>query len=541
MSSPKMITFKQLFILLFLLVCVPATSTILAQVLPELVLTTNEVTSPTTLVVGDDHFLLQFSLTPQSNVVLDSLNLLNTEGDARVLQYAQLTTKPEGNYAIHDIIKELYYENSGEFFETSLNFNSLNIPMVAGNTYTFAISCRALANSAGNTLNFTLAPEQITTTPASNVLGSTFSTGSMDVRRAGSVLSTIAAGSRNFYALTPQGNLLGFGASDRGQLGLIGPYEASPRQIQILDNSDPIVSISAGADHALALGQSGNVYGFGSNVFGQSGSMDGAPTLITMPHPMQQVVCGAYSSYALSLSGNVYAWGRNASGQLGVGDFLNRSTPTPVHLAEKCHKIAAGVDHVLFITVDISSSIFGAGSNGFGQLASSNTQAQQSTPVLLGTGVSDIFAGAFTSYMIYGPNKSSCGKNNASQLGFSPNGPITPSFTGGGESYARQMAAGYAHCVLLGHQGQITVTGSNGQGQIGAPGPYVEITEVDPKLTYGFFSPLDNKFAHEIAAGPYSTLVKKGDGNVVFWGIGPDGQTTKTSQLAFPRSLFYQD
>jgi len=90
-----------------------------------------------------------------------------------------------------------------------------------------------------------------------------------------------------------------------------------------------IIKMIAGSNHSLALTSYGNVYAWGSNLYGQLG--DGTTTSSTTPinvtsqfnlstnEIIVDIKSGYYHSTAITSSDNVYTWGRNDYSQLGDG------------------------------------------------------------------------------------------------------------------------------------------------------------------------------------------------------------------------------
>lgn len=95
--------------------------------------------------------------------------------------------------------------------------------------------------------------------------------------------------------------------------------------------SSSIAGVAGGAYHSLAFTQSGSVYVWGYNAYGQLG--DGTtvdhrtPELVAGVSNIIAVAAGVYSSYALAADGTLWDWGYNAHGELGLGDTTMRLTP----------------------------------------------------------------------------------------------------------------------------------------------------------------------------------------------------------------------
>ena len=329
--------------------------------------------------------------------------------------------------------------------------------------------------------------------------------------------------------------MLGIGRTERGQLGRIGTIETS--YIEVLPASLNVVSVAAGADHALALTSTGEVYGFGSNIFGQSTSGDGLPVLIAGLPQIKQIACGAYSSYALGISGNFYSWGRNNVGQLGCWDLQNKSAPVEVTLPSKGVKVAAGADHVLFLCKNIARPIYGAGSNGWGQLAQADLATPMMSPIFVDEywPYLDIAVGGFSSFALGDTSFYSWGKNDRSQLSgyhaiqrFKQNiGQVIS-----GQYKLREAAAGYQHTMFLNRDGELYLAGDNTKNQLGERRKFAGSNTSSYRWTFER-APVYQDIK-EIAAGPFSSMVKKMDGSVVVWGEGINGETMESSQIIFP-------
>ena len=168
--------------------------------------------------------------------------------------------------------------------------------------------------------------------------------------------------------------------------------------------SEPLLQISAGAQHVLALSKSGNVITWsaflshllyhiftnpftkfyflffprGGNRKGQLG--DGQLTSSCVPQsilqlrhrPVISIACGESHSMVLTVGGSVYAWGETTNGQLGTGDTTHRLRPELIRSlrAAKARQISAGKQHSMVISS--RGLLFAFGSNAHGQLGLGN-------------------------------------------------------------------------------------------------------------------------------------------------------------------------
>lgn len=96
----------------------------------------------------------------------------------------------------------------------------------------------------------------------------------------------------------------------------------------------PVIAISAGSRHVLALREDGTVWSWGWNTYGQVG--DGTNELRTTAVQVQgledvvAVSTGGDYSLALKSDGTFWAWGNNAHGSLGNGTGQNFNTSVQI-------------------------------------------------------------------------------------------------------------------------------------------------------------------------------------------------------------------
>jgi RCC1 and BTB domain-containing protein len=161
---------------------------------------------------------------------------------------------------------------------------------------------------------------------------------------------------------------LGNGNEDKNKLNKNIP------ELNALLSDLNISVIKCGANHSLALTQSGEVYAWGWNHCGQIGLGDNnkyfKPTKVNVlnENKIKMISCGGCHSLALTESGCVYVWGDNEFGQLGIENIKSLNTPKILELKDiRIDKISCGANHSLLLTND--RVIYAFGSNYFGQIA----------------------------------------------------------------------------------------------------------------------------------------------------------------------------
>lgn len=142
----------------------------------------------------------------------------------------------------------------------------------------------------------------------------------------------VAVGAGHNCALM-DGKVACWGNNEQGQLGGPGPWTPNPTPIA-LDSSAK--SVAAGYAHSCALLSDGRVACWGSNLYGQLGPgaepgiKPSGPVIVDLPEAADRVSAGREHTCARAESGRVYCWGRNDFGQLGNGESgSTEPNPTP--------------------------------------------------------------------------------------------------------------------------------------------------------------------------------------------------------------------
>ena len=186
-----------------------------------------------------------------------------------------------------------------------------------------------------------------------------------------SALETVRCGASHCAALTPDGTLLTWGLASSGELGHGGwtPIEVDvPRAVASMA-STRVAQVAAGANHTVAVSETGGLWTCGRGRHGQLGHghfHDAGPLRrldALRGMRVTHAVAGGAHSLCLTECGSVWSWGACRHGQLGLGDVAfataagwETGVPWPClveslqDLDEPVVTLAAGGHHTLFVT-----------------------------------------------------------------------------------------------------------------------------------------------------------------------------------------------
>lgn len=226
----------------------------------------------------------------------------------------------------------------------------------------------------------------------------------------GKMVVAVAGGYSHSLVLCSDGTVTGWGNNGDGQLGNVnGGYSPVPLAMTITGSAlagKTVVALGSGYDHALALCSDGTLATWGSNQYGQLGSIGSKkPVAVTgtafLGKTVVSIAVGGYHSMALCSDGTIITWGNNGYGQLGNS---TTSYPLAVETAgtalagKTVIAIAAGAFHSLALCSD--GTIAAWGINYQGQLGNNSTTntaipvAVSTTGALAGKTVVSLTAGS---------------------------------------------------------------------------------------------------------------------------------------------------
>ena len=303
-----------------------------------------------------------------------------------------------------------------------------------------------------------------------------------------------------------------------------GPAAGGTEVTVPVPGADSFIQIAAGDSHSLALDADGNLWTWGSDLYGQvgNGATTGdvtTPAEITAGTTYTHIAAGYGHSLAIDADGNLWAWGRDHHGQVGNGaPTSNVTAPAQITTGTTYTHVAAGAYHSL--ALDADGNLWTWGYDGDGQVGNGATTGDVTTPaeITTGTTYTNIAAGYGHSLAIDADgNLWTWGWDYYGQVGNgTPTGNVTaPAQITTGTTYTH-VASGAVHSLALDADGNLWTWGYDGDGRVGNGAPTGDVTapaQVTTDTTYT-----------TVAAGYYHSLALDADGNLWAWGNDNDGQ-----------------
>ncbi|XP_014467816.1 PREDICTED: X-linked retinitis pigmentosa GTPase regulator [Dinoponera quadriceps] len=279
---------------------------------------------------------------------------------------------------------------------------------------------------------------------------------------------------------------------------------------------DPVVAITCGDEHSAVVCQTGRLFVFGSNDWGQLGlghknhiskpscvkrgqkifacgsnqegqlgressaigDSSSSPILIYdcgLAGPrVLQVAAGSHHSMALTSDGGVIAWGSNLEGQLGLPGISGLVTkPTKVPIPEPVKEISAGYYHSAFLTE--SGLVYVCGESESGKLGidvNFSTQVAPKQMQLPAPALHVACGGHHTLVLAANGNIYCSGSNANGQLGMGTNvnEVHTPKLLPRGalqDETIVKVACGESHSAILTESGKLFTCGDGRHGKLG--------------------------------------------------------------------------
>ena len=344
----------------------------------------------------------------------------------------------------------------------------------------------------------------------------------------------IATGNNHSLGIQHNGQVWGWGLDQYGNLG-DNSTVSRRTPVSIHGGKKTFCHVSGGFDHSLGIDYTGQVWGWGFNSTGQIGdnSLTSRVTPVSIlggKKTFCQITGGIYHSLGIDYTGQVWSWGTNIYGQLGNNTITSRRTPASIHGGKKTFcQISAGRYHV--VGVDFRGLVWAWGINVYGQIGdNTGVDKHKCTPVsILGTKKTfcKIMGGGDHSMGVdFHGQVWAWGFNQYGQLGNGTGTFVTPLSVHGSKKTFCQISHGNQYTSSVDKNGQVWTWGHGSYGKLGINNTASRLTPV---------SILGNKKTFcRISGNNFFTHGIQNSGIVWGWGYnnyGQLGNNAITSQL----------
>lgn len=170
------------------------------------------------------------------------------------------------------------------------------------------------------------------------------------------------------FVLLKSNELYVFGMNIKQKLGYVGNH-SSPIHLldtSFLEKNERIIDIQGGAFFSIMLTSSGNVYSVGNSIcgdpeYGHKQNFTRMKYFESKNIKIKAISVGFFHVLFLTKTNRVYSVGKNQFGQLGIGNVMNRNTPSLIKELHDIKKIEAGTNQSFFI--DKKMQIYCCGDN----------------------------------------------------------------------------------------------------------------------------------------------------------------------------------
>ena len=316
------------------------------------------------------------------------------------------------------------------------------------------------------------------------------------------------SGTGHVLAISISGVLFAWGNNQYNELGqsdLVVANRSSPVNIGTNGNW---TKVSAGNNYSLAIIDTGALYTWGRNDWGQLGTSN----------PLSYTSIGA--GIVSRNDGKLYTWGQNTpSGQLGTGDTANRSAPTQISgitLASLSWTSVAGSLNNR-ASIRINGTLWAWGDNTYGQLGQVDT-IPRSNPVQIGiSSWTQVYVNVDNIFAIRSDGKLfSWGNNNLGQLGTGDTINYSSPVSVGSDNWSMVVATPTGHTLGLKANGTLWAWGNNQYNELGQ----------NQRVQIAYSSPVQVGTSSwtKIGAGNNNSFAIRSDGSLWGWGRNEYGQ-----------------
>jgi len=199
--------------------------------------------------------------------------------------------------------------------------------------------------------------------------------------------SDSSTGRKNLLLAKTDGTLWSIGDNLFGQLGInTGNTDDRSSPVQVGSDTNWSRVACGGEYFSIALTTTGELYGFGYNIYGQLGDNTNvrrsSPVQVGAESDWATMGTLQYSCSAIKTDGTFWSWGYNNNGMIGDNTTIRRSSPVQVGALTNWSKVSGSEEAWCAIKTD--GTLWSCGRGTDGQLGT-NSVVDRSSPVQIGS------------------------------------------------------------------------------------------------------------------------------------------------------------
>eukprot|EP01127_Copromyxa_protea_P022983 TRINITY_DN8483_c0_g1_i1.p1 TRINITY_DN8483_c0_g1~~TRINITY_DN8483_c0_g1_i1.p1 ORF type:complete len:370 (-),score=40.36 TRINITY_DN8483_c0_g1_i1:34-1143(-) len=285
-------------------------------------------------------------------------------------------------------------------------------------------------------------------------------------------MTAVACGHEHTLILDIAGQAWSTGACGSAQTG----HLETKYQFEVIrDQLSPYTQIAAGKTHSLFLDDKGKISSVGGNTQGQLGydSDDSYSSIIRhvrLPEKVKSISCGWQQSFAITESGQLFGWGCNIFSMLGDGTMCNSVLPVLI-MKNEVEKVASGVAHTIALTRDGQLYVWGSNKNSQLGLPTSTRLVSSPTklelPLEANDTIIDVAVGWYhTVILTKNGSVYLWGDNRVGQLGLGEDFAYSPT-RNAKLNNIKSIGCGSQHSLFVDRDNNVLVAGSGTEFQLG--------------------------------------------------------------------------
>lgn len=350
-------------------------------------------------------------------------------------------------------------------------------------------------------------------------------------------INTIICGIGCNFAISNDNRVYGWGISTNSYLGndesQYSPEQKVPIEINYT-NSKKILDVAIdGYRNVIILNEDGDIYGFGKDI-----NPSCEPIKININERIKRIFSGTYCFFALGESGSLYSWGVNYYGQLGTGTAVSSTYDATIRTVLLPSRVIA-MSSLCYNSIALceDGNLYAWGCNPSSYYPISPELGETiNEPVLIprpnDSTIKDVYAGwAYFFVLMHDGTLWGKGNNSLGQLGNGDNTNSTIWVQAQIQDVTTFTANSY-HCLAINSEGNVYAWGGNDYGQLGTGNTTPSTIPVQVSGLNG----VGSLKARKVYSSIYSSYAID-DNNILYsWGYNNEGQlgNGSTSKSNYP-------